>query len=523
VPGYHASGDGGGGEFYWDANGIASDDGGTIFAPAGVPSGRWKRLFSFSLSLQWFGAKADGVRISELTVAGGSDSAKWVGGIFDADDVGKRIAIHAPSSPLAGTVSTDSGSYEIVGNGTAFTTDAFEGQPIVIDGIQYEVVTIKDDTHILINESVSSKAAGLTLYLAPRFSTAIKAVDSVTQQITLAAPVPGTDPQYLTPAAYGTDNSTAIDAAETVAAIKGQQIDWQPGLYLFAETLDRRSGTTWTSSPGVTAPDGSQKGAQLMWAGQVGATGIRYFGTQFTETRGIALFGNLLLKFGVLVDSNNQPASTQNRFCRIAIMECWDSICIGTSDGVTEYQSDGILVQDSMFVNWTRAAIEINSQNAFQNSKIERGVMRQIRPRSACSFIRLSFSPNNFIVEGVTAGTGGSFSGAFIDVRYPVNSGGNYFLVVGCETELFGDIIRTYQDDNSGGGVILMNNAWGGDTMNIGHRFQVVSIANRGFARWSASGGPLCNVRSVGDIVSDPLTQGWHVANGATLWIAPLS
>jgi hypothetical protein len=43
------------------------------------------------------------------------------------------------------------------------------------------------------------------------------------------------------------------------------------------------------------------------------------------------------------------------------------------------------------------------------------------------------------------------------------------------------------------------------------------------FREWTATGGPLCNVRTVGDVVSDPLTQGWHVANGATLWIAPLS
>jgi hypothetical protein len=296
VLGYYVPGDGGGGEFYWDATSTVPDDGGTIFAPAGVVTGRWRRLFSFGLSLQWFGAKADGVRISELTIAGGSASATWVGGIFDGSDVGKLIVIHTPASPLTGTVSTDTGSDEIVGNGTAFTTDVFEGQPIVVDGIQYEVVTINDGTHIVINESAASKAAGLTLYLAPRFSTTIAAVDAAAQQITLATPVPGTDPQHFAAAAYGTDNSAAIDSAETVAAVNGQEIYWQAGLYLFAQTLNRRSGTTWTMSPGITAPDGSEKGAQLMWAGQVGATGIRYFGTQFTRSASVssAIFSSSL-------------------------------------------------------------------------------------------------------------------------------------------------------------------------------------------------------------------------------------
>lgn len=107
-------------------------------------------------------------------------------------------------------------------------------------------------------------------------------------------------------------------------------------------------------------------------------------------------------------------------------------------------------------------------------------------------------------------------------MRYPGDSGGNYFLVVGCETELFGDVIRTHHDDNSGGGVILMNNAWDIDTIAIANRFQVVSIGNRGFWHVDCKRGALCNVRSVGDVVSDPV-QGWHSSTGATLWTAPQS
>lgn len=68
-----------------------------------------------------------------------------------------------------------------------------------------------------------------------------------------------------------------------------------------------------------------------------------------------------------------------------------------------------MLIQDCTFTNWTRAAVEINSQNAFQNSKIERGSMRQVRSGSACSFVCFSYSPNEFIIEGVAAGTEAAF------------------------------------------------------------------------------------------------------------------
>jgi hypothetical protein len=43
--GYYAPGDGGGGEFYWDASSSEPDNGGTIITPASNPgAGRWKRL-----------------------------------------------------------------------------------------------------------------------------------------------------------------------------------------------------------------------------------------------------------------------------------------------------------------------------------------------------------------------------------------------------------------------------------------------------------------------------------------------
>ncbi len=58
--GYYAPGDGGGGEFYWDASSSEADNGGTIIIPASNPAtGRWKRLVNVPLSVKWFGAKGN--------------------------------------------------------------------------------------------------------------------------------------------------------------------------------------------------------------------------------------------------------------------------------------------------------------------------------------------------------------------------------------------------------------------------------------------------------------------------------
>ncbi|MGO9032078.1 hypothetical protein, partial [Mycobacterium sp.] len=60
VLGYWYAGDGGGGLFYWDASSDARPDGGTVFAIACHPLGRWIRLIEGPMSVKWFGARLDG-------------------------------------------------------------------------------------------------------------------------------------------------------------------------------------------------------------------------------------------------------------------------------------------------------------------------------------------------------------------------------------------------------------------------------------------------------------------------------
>lgn len=57
--GYYTSGDGGGGEFYWDNSSTETDNGGTIIQVNTISIGRWKRIFDSEVSVKWFGLKGD--------------------------------------------------------------------------------------------------------------------------------------------------------------------------------------------------------------------------------------------------------------------------------------------------------------------------------------------------------------------------------------------------------------------------------------------------------------------------------
>ncbi|MET6998175.1 hypothetical protein [Chitinophaga defluvii] len=59
VLGYYLPGDGGGGEFYWDAASTEDDNQGTIIKRTDNIPGRWKRIFSGPVNVKWFGAKGD--------------------------------------------------------------------------------------------------------------------------------------------------------------------------------------------------------------------------------------------------------------------------------------------------------------------------------------------------------------------------------------------------------------------------------------------------------------------------------
>ncbi len=59
--GYYDPGDKGAGEFYWDSTSTETDNLGTIIKVTTIATGRWKRIYTSSLNVRWFGAKGDGI------------------------------------------------------------------------------------------------------------------------------------------------------------------------------------------------------------------------------------------------------------------------------------------------------------------------------------------------------------------------------------------------------------------------------------------------------------------------------
>lgn len=92
VLGYYEQGDGGGGQFYWDADSVKSDNGGTIIKVTEVTTGRWKRVINEIVYLAWFGAKGDGVTIDTDAINLALASGKKV--------YGKRNAVYLINNQL---------------------------------------------------------------------------------------------------------------------------------------------------------------------------------------------------------------------------------------------------------------------------------------------------------------------------------------------------------------------------------------------------------------------------------------
>jgi hypothetical protein len=65
VTSYTSIADEGGGIFNWDSTSTETDNNGTIIQATGIVTGRWKRKFSGSVYVTWFGAKRDGTAVND--------------------------------------------------------------------------------------------------------------------------------------------------------------------------------------------------------------------------------------------------------------------------------------------------------------------------------------------------------------------------------------------------------------------------------------------------------------------------
>lgn len=80
VTGYYSAGDGGGGQFYWDATSTEADNGGTIIKVASVATGRFKSSTPYEINILKFGAPAadDGVTSDTPYIQAAYDYAKSI-------------------------------------------------------------------------------------------------------------------------------------------------------------------------------------------------------------------------------------------------------------------------------------------------------------------------------------------------------------------------------------------------------------------------------------------------------------
>lgn len=234
--------DGGGGAFAFDSEDDATaDNDGTVLVDA--DGNRLKRVYSGSIDVRWFGAVADVDGAADGVLSGGSVSnLASASTTFTADDVGKIVLIHTPKSAATGTVQTGTSftegeGYALTGSGTAFLTELFTGQRILIGATEYNVVSITSNTAATIYPLPPNTTAGQTLYRSVQhFATISAFVNATNVTISPGATVAGSSLRFL----YGTDNLDAFNNAAAYAQSLRKEIliPGSASSYAISDTLD---------------------------------------------------------------------------------------------------------------------------------------------------------------------------------------------------------------------------------------------------------------------------------------------
>lgn len=232
--GYYAPGDGGGGEFYWDASGTGPDNGGTVMVPASnPPTGRWKRLVEGPLSVKWFGAKGDSV----------TDDSALV-----------QSAINAVLAD-GGTLFFPVGTYQL---------DANVDFPAAISTAFDNSATLAPNAGVVVTMNSQIRAG-----LYQIFTIGAGLVRGFSN-------VPSLYPQWWGAKADGThDDGPAIQAAlDTVPYDWGGAVIFSPGHYVSYQGLVVRASGTTITGRGTVYSYGASYGTQIEFRG--GTTGFDF-------------------------------------------------------------------------------------------------------------------------------------------------------------------------------------------------------------------------------------------------------
>lgn len=148
VGGYYAHGDGGGGQFYYDAGASDADNGGTVIAPT-AGSGRWKRIYSGAVNVLWFGAKGDDVTNNTAAFAAAikaSQDVVFPVGIFLLDTlvIDKNMHISGAGRKLTKIKVSSFGTYQGIKYGVlsrGAVTSPVLSDHAAISGIDFEITS----------------------------------------------------------------------------------------------------------------------------------------------------------------------------------------------------------------------------------------------------------------------------------------------------------------------------------------------------------------------------------------------
>jgi hypothetical protein len=286
-----------------------------------------------------------------------------------------------------------------------------------------------------------------------------------------------------------TDTTGAFAALETAALAGGPTNLTVPnGHFKVASTITRHTGISLAGAYGGIMDGGLvERGTLLQWYGAGVAAMLSYIDTQYTETTGLHLDGRSIASvIGILLDSVSIQSSHHNYFEKLYIENVDKAFVIGTS-GATGRQSDAMTLRKFKFYNCTTACLEINSQNAAQNSDIGPGLFAQPAGTNG-DMIRTPFFSGLATFHNLSFAGSSTYTGAAFRHNIDSTSGGGPLKLVHCDFEIPSTGYAFYapagSNDLSGGSVTLENcnfsggfGGGGGRVIIDGQRF-VISIGN---------------------------------------------